>query len=99
MSPPHCAARCALAPTDTRRFHMVVIVLGLALPWFLIAGGAWFLYQLVRQQGRILARLDDIDRNLSRLRMDLRRRQTRDNLADFLREQEQAPAQEPPSGL
>jgi peroxiredoxin len=36
------------------------------LPWLLIAFGAWLGYQLVRQNGRILLRLEAIERQLQR---------------------------------
>ena len=43
---------------------MTMIVFGMILPWVLIAGGGWLAYQLVRQNGRILLRLDSIERQL-----------------------------------
>jgi peroxiredoxin len=44
---------------------MTTLVFGTALPWLLIAVGAWLGYQLVRQNGRILLRLEAIDKRLS----------------------------------
>jgi peroxiredoxin len=43
---------------------MIAFLLGTVLPWILIAGGAWLGYQLVRQNGRILLRLEAIDKQL-----------------------------------
>jgi peroxiredoxin len=43
---------------------MIAILFGTVLPWVLIAGGGWLGYQLVRQNGRILLRLDSIERQL-----------------------------------
>jgi peroxiredoxin len=43
---------------------MTTIVFGLVLPWLLIAFGAWLGYQLVRQNGRILLRLESIEKRL-----------------------------------
>jgi peroxiredoxin len=43
---------------------MMTLVLGTVLPWLLIAVGTWLGYQLVRQNGRILLRIDAIERQL-----------------------------------
>lgn len=43
---------------------MIVIVFGTVLPWLLIAIGTWLAYQLVRQNGRILLRLEAIEQEL-----------------------------------
>src|SRR5262245_32283339 len=43
---------------------MITLVFGTVLPWLLIAVGTWFGYQLVRQNGRILLRLESIERQL-----------------------------------
>jgi peroxiredoxin len=43
---------------------MMTLVFGTALPWLLIVVGIWFGYQLVRQNGRVLLRLDAIERQL-----------------------------------
>jgi peroxiredoxin len=40
---------------------MMTIVFGTVLPWLLIAIGTWLAYELVRQNGRILLRLDAIE--------------------------------------
>lgn len=44
---------------------MMAIVFGTVLPWLLIAVGAWLGYQLVRQNGRILLRLEAIEKRLA----------------------------------
>src|SRR5262245_14953336 len=44
---------------------MLTILFGSVLPWLLIAVGAWLGYQLIRQNGRILLRLETIDKRLS----------------------------------
>ena len=43
---------------------MMTLVFGTVLPWLLIAVGTWLGYQLVRQNGRILLRLESIERQL-----------------------------------
>jgi peroxiredoxin len=43
---------------------MAAIVFGSVLPWLLLSVGAWLCYQLVRQNGRILLRLDSIEQQL-----------------------------------
>jgi peroxiredoxin len=43
---------------------MNAIVIGMVLPWLLIALGAWLGYQLLRQNGRILLRLESIEDQL-----------------------------------
>ena len=40
---------------------MTAIVLGSVLPWLLLAAGTWLGYQLARQNGRILLRLEAIE--------------------------------------
>ena len=44
---------------------MMTMIFGTILPWVLIAVGAWLGYQLIRQNGRILLRLESIDKRLS----------------------------------
>jgi peroxiredoxin len=44
---------------------MSAIVFGTVLPWLLVAVGSWLGYQLVRQNGRILLRLEAIDDRLT----------------------------------
>src|SRR5262245_4583155 len=44
---------------------MTLLVLAVVLSWLLIAFGAWLGYQLVRQNGRILLRLEAIEKRLS----------------------------------
>src|SRR3954447_24819913 len=43
---------------------MMTLVFAAVLPWLLIAVGSWIGYQLVRQNGRILLRLESIERRL-----------------------------------
>ena len=43
---------------------MLVILFGTVFPWVLIAVGGWLGYQLVRQNGRILLRLETIEGHL-----------------------------------
>jgi len=43
----------------------MTILIGTLLPWLLIAVGTWLVYQLARQNGRILLRLEAIDERLS----------------------------------
>lgn len=43
------------------------IVFGMALPWLLVILGSWALYQLVRQYGLLLLRLEAVEHHLSRL--------------------------------
>src|SRR5688500_9884661 len=49
--------------TQTRRLSMA-LVFGTVLPWLLIGVGSWLGYQLVRQNGRILLRLEAIEKQL-----------------------------------
>ena len=44
---------------------MMTLVFGTILPWLLIGVGIWLGYQLVRQNGRVLLRLEAIDKRLS----------------------------------
>ena len=41
---------------------MTTIIFGMVLPWLLLACGVWLGYQLVRQNGRILLRLESIEK-------------------------------------
>jgi peroxiredoxin len=43
---------------------MMALVFGTVLPWLLLAVGAWLGYQLLCQNGRILLRLESIERRL-----------------------------------
>src|SRR5262249_30946683 len=45
---------------------MLTLVFGIVLPWLLLAVGAWLGYQIVRQNGRILVRLESIEQRLVR---------------------------------
>jgi peroxiredoxin len=44
---------------------LMAIVFGLVAPWLLIAIGAWLGYQIVRQNGRILLRLESLENRLA----------------------------------
>ncbi len=44
---------------------MMTLILGSVLPWLLIAAGTWLAYQFVRQNGRILLRLEAIEQRLA----------------------------------
>ena len=44
---------------------MTAIVFGSVLPWLLLATGTWLGYQLVRQNGRILLRLESIEQQFA----------------------------------
>jgi peroxiredoxin len=46
---------------------MSLIVFGMALPWLLLALGCWLFYQVVRQNGRILLRLEAVEKRLGQL--------------------------------
>jgi peroxiredoxin len=43
---------------------MITIVFGTVLPWLLIAIGTWLAHELVRQNGRILLRLEAIEQHI-----------------------------------
>src|SRR6478736_5190881 len=43
---------------------MMTIVFGTVLPWLLIAIGIWLAHELVRQNGRILLRLEAIEKQI-----------------------------------
>lgn len=43
---------------------MAIVVFGLALSWVFLALGCWFAYQLLRQNGRILLRLEAVEQRL-----------------------------------
>jgi peroxiredoxin len=45
---------------------MLTLVVGTVLPWLLVAIGVWLGYQVVRQNGRILLRLEGIETQLKR---------------------------------
>jgi peroxiredoxin len=45
---------------------MTTILFGTVLPWLLIAIGTWLAHELVRQNGRILLRLEAIEKNIER---------------------------------
>src|SRR5262249_55693848 len=43
----------------------MILVITALLPWLLIAFGGWLAYQLVRQNGRILLRLEGIEKRMA----------------------------------
>jgi peroxiredoxin len=43
---------------------MITVVFGSVLPWLLIAIGTWLAYELVRQNGRVLLRLEAIEKSI-----------------------------------
>jgi len=43
---------------------MITIFFGTIMPWLLIAIGTWLVYQLARQNGRILLRLESIEKQI-----------------------------------
>jgi peroxiredoxin len=45
---------------------MILLVLGTLLTWLLVALGGWLVYQVLRQNGRILLRLEALERELAR---------------------------------
>jgi peroxiredoxin len=53
---------------------MTTLEVAAVFPWLLIAVGAWLGYQLVRQNGRILLRLEAIERRLAKSLADDRRK-------------------------
>jgi hypothetical protein len=44
---------------------MIAIWLGMVLSWLAVALGGWFVYQLLRQNGRILLRLERVEEQLA----------------------------------
>jgi peroxiredoxin len=46
---------------------MITSLLGSALPWLLVALGCWLVYQLLRQNGRILLRLEALEGQVTQL--------------------------------
>jgi peroxiredoxin len=46
---------------------MSVILLGILLPWLFVGMGCWLGYQLVRQNGRLLVRLEALEHRLGQL--------------------------------
>jgi peroxiredoxin len=50
---------------------MTLIMFGMVLPWLLVGAGCWLGYQLVRQGGRILLRLEALEERLRQLQGDL----------------------------
>src|SRR5438445_12081943 len=46
---------------------MQLVIIGLALVWAVILVGCWLGWQLLRQNGRLLLRLDELERGLDAL--------------------------------
>jgi peroxiredoxin len=46
---------------------MTPLVFGIVLPWLLVGLGCWLAYQVLRQNGRILQRLEAVEEELARL--------------------------------
>jgi hypothetical protein len=46
---------------------MELLVFGIVFPWLSVALGCWLSYQLVHQNGRILLRLEALERQVSQL--------------------------------
>src|SRR3954447_15442166 len=46
---------------------MLVTLLSAVLPWLVVALGCWLFYQLLRQNGRILLRLEALEERLAQL--------------------------------
>jgi methylamine dehydrogenase accessory protein MauD len=46
---------------------MITTLLGMVLPWLLVALGCWLVYQLLRQNGRILLRLEVLEERVAEL--------------------------------
>src|SRR6266705_700082 len=46
------------------------LMAGIALSWLLIGVGGWLGWQLLRQNGRILLRLDELEKRLDELEFD-----------------------------
>ena len=59
------ASRSAAFAVLTWEIFDDALVFGTVLPWLLIAVGTWLGYQLVRQNGRILLRLESIEKQLA----------------------------------
>jgi peroxiredoxin len=47
---------------------MTLILFGMTLPWLLVGLGCWLTYQLARQNGRILLRLEELEEQFGLLR-------------------------------
>jgi peroxiredoxin len=48
--------------------NSTALLFGMVLPWLLLGFGSWLGFQLIRQNGRILLRLEGLEQGLSRLR-------------------------------
>src|SRR5262245_52745404 len=55
------------SPPPGASTSMIEIIFGVVLPWLLVAVGCWLFYQLVRQNGRILLRLQALEERLGQL--------------------------------
>jgi peroxiredoxin len=60
------SCRVPLAPQE--EFLLDLILFGIVLPWIVVALGCWLGYQLVRQNGRMLLRLESLEQQLVQLR-------------------------------
>jgi hypothetical protein len=60
----HAGPHRALLTQEGTTISPMLIVFGMVLPWVLLAVGCWLFYQLVRQNGRILLRLEAIEKRL-----------------------------------
>jgi hypothetical protein len=47
---------------------MIPILVGMSLPWLLVGTGCWLVYQLARQNGRMLLRLEGLEEQVGLLR-------------------------------
>lgn len=61
--------------------QLVLVIAAVVLPWFLIAMGGWLLLQLIRQNGRILLRMEAISTQLEELGAAPHPRRTQDAAA------------------
>ena len=50
---------------------MSIVVFGVVLPWVVLAVGCWIGYLLVRQNGRLLLRLETLEQRLGSLEQQL----------------------------
>lgn len=75
---------------------MIPTILSVALPWTMVALAGCLVFLLLRQQKLMLARLNSLDQQLGRISAFVQRRQMKQSLGQFLRDQEQPVA---PPGL
>jgi peroxiredoxin len=89
----------ALAADPVGYYLMTPIVFSVVVPGTVLAVGVWAVLRLTRQQGRILARLESLDREFQRLSTSMQRRGMKDSLAHFMLEQQRGQPPSPPAGL